>query len=70
MLPRDMVATEDTLGNKVTFQRWQDEDAPGLGETYLDSIAYNGTLIKFYYDFRPDPITYGIGTRWFRCAIV
>lgn len=57
----DIASIEDTLGNKVSYRYWQDTAAPGLGETYPDAIDYNGTVIKFYRELRPDPITYAAG---------
>jgi RHS repeat-associated protein len=57
----DVAKIEDTVGNYVTYVRWSDVAVSGWGETYLRYIIYNGALIVFFYDTRPDPYTYSIG---------
>ncbi|MBA3470218.1 MAG: VCBS repeat-containing protein [Herpetosiphonaceae bacterium] len=47
----------DPVGNAVNYRYWCD---PGA-ECYLDSIIYNGTAITFFYETRPDPISYAHG---------
>ena len=49
---------EDTHGNLVQYGYWCD----GVEECYADTIAYNGTTIRFYWELRPDPMSYGIGS--------
>jgi RHS repeat-associated protein len=50
---------EDRSGNIVRYQ-YSTFDADGEfgAESYLTSIAYNGVQITFYYEARPDPVTY------------
>lgn len=57
----DLSSIEDTLGNRVVINHWPDTSAAGSPETYINSIQYNGTLIKFYYELRPDIIKYAVG---------
>jgi RHS repeat-associated protein len=58
---------EDTLGNKLSYVYWYDSFPPtpgevfSLGEQYLDRIEYNGTILKFYPERRPDAVTYAVG---------
>jgi hypothetical protein len=49
----DLAQAKDTLGNTVSYT-YGVEDNP-------DSISYNGTVVKFYYELRPDIITYANG---------
>lgn len=49
---------KDTSGNTVNYNYWKD----GPYEVYLDKISYNGMVIKFYWEVRPDPIPYAIGS--------
>jgi RHS repeat-associated protein len=56
-----LVSVEDTLGNKVAYHYSYDSSATDLGEDYLDQITYNGTVVKFFSEIRPDFITYATG---------
>jgi len=47
----------DTHGNTVNYYYWCD---PGK-DCYLDRIVYNRTVVKFYYEGRPDHINFGNG---------
>ncbi len=49
---------EDLNGNAVNYYYWND----GGNEVYLDRIEYNGNVIKFYSETRPDSISYANGT--------
>lgn len=44
-------------GNVVNYSYWE---APS-GTLFLDTISYNGNLITFYRESRPDPYTYATG---------
>jgi YD repeat-containing protein len=50
-------AVTDTHGNSVSHNYWCDT----LPSCYIDTITYNGTVIKFYWQSRPDPVTYATG---------
>ena len=52
-----LTSRTDTSGNAVTYGY-----ATGAGTTYLASISYNGTVITFAREARPDAITIGTGT--------
>jgi RHS repeat-associated protein len=56
-----LASVEDTLGNKVLYQYWKDASAATMGEAFLDSVSYNGVLIKFYSELRTDVVTYATG---------
>jgi RHS repeat-associated protein len=47
----------DTLGNTVAYGYWCEAAA----DCYLDTVTYNGTVVKAYWETRPDPITFGNG---------
>ncbi|HZM78956.1 MAG TPA: RHS repeat-associated core domain-containing protein [Candidatus Limnocylindrales bacterium] len=47
----------DTHGNTVTYSYWR--QAPD--NAYLDSISYNGTVIKLWREPRPDPVSFTNG---------
>ncbi len=47
----------DPHGNTVTYNYWCD---PG-NDCYLDNITYNGAMVKFYRELRPDPIYFATG---------
>jgi hypothetical protein len=51
-------SVEDTLGNKVSYNYSRDSSSE---DKRLDSITYNGTDIKFYYESRPDTVTRATG---------
>ena len=68
----DLTSVEDTLGNEtiyryctfdneISYQDCGTSTAPKVGERYIDTITYNGTTIKFYWQERPDTITYATG---------
>jgi RHS repeat-associated protein len=57
----DISSIEDTVGNRVEYVHRQSASSTGILETYLDAIEYNGTAIKFYYERRPDVISYAVG---------
>ena len=58
-----LTSAEDTLGNQVLYTYWHDvSSTSGEGEYYIDRISYNGTVIKFYYETRPDVVIYAIGS--------
>ncbi len=57
----DITSVEDTTGNKVLYNRWQDNPGNAIGEIYPDSILYGQSQIKFYYETRPDEMTYANG---------
>ncbi|WNG62078.1 hypothetical protein F0U59_50780 [Archangium gephyra] len=50
----------DTSGNTVNYGWWCD-GSPAL-DCYPDGVSYNGTLVKLYREWRPDPVTYAMGT--------
>jgi RHS repeat-associated protein len=66
-----LTADTDTHGNQVTY-RYQVLYGPNssVSDSYLYEIAYPGqgndpnlgAHIRFYYDTRPDVVTYGVGT--------
>lgn len=52
-------SVEDPLGNIVRYQYATfDGDKKFGAESYLIGITYNGVQITFYYEIRPDPVTY------------
>ncbi|HEX2571597.1 MAG TPA: FG-GAP-like repeat-containing protein, partial [Polyangia bacterium] len=52
----------DTHGNTVSFNYWCDAPSGSTDECYLDNVAYNGAVVRFYREARPDPVLYGRGT--------
>jgi RHS repeat-associated protein len=50
----------DTRGNTVSYGWWCD-GSPAL-DCYPDSVSYNGTLVRFYREPRPDPISFANGS--------
>ncbi len=50
-------SVSDPLGNTVTYGSWKD----GSDNSYLQKISYNGTVITFYLESRPDPILRATG---------
>ena len=52
-----LVEERDTHGNVVTYGYWR--QAPE--NTYLDTISYNGTVIKLWRESRPDPVSFTNG---------
>lgn len=61
-----IATTEDTRGNKVSFDWWCDK-APTVFDTTLDcypnTIQYNGTVVTFYRESRADFVSFADG-RW------
>ncbi len=47
----------DLVGNSVTYDWWCDPSA----DCYPDAVRYNGVVVRFYREARPDPITYATG---------
>jgi hypothetical protein len=47
----------DTHGNSVQYNY----TCPTLPDCYVDTIDYNGNSVKFYWETRPDTITYATG---------
>ncbi len=47
----------DAVGHRVYYGYWCD---PGY-ECYLDTITYSGTVVRFYRELRPDPVSYASG---------
>ncbi|WP_179298158.1 RHS repeat domain-containing protein [Mesorhizobium carmichaelinearum] len=52
-----LTSVTDTNGNTVSYSY----TCPASPVCYPDSVSYNGTLVKFYYDTRPDMILMGNG---------
>ncbi|HEY3358725.1 MAG TPA: VCBS repeat-containing protein, partial [Polyangia bacterium] len=52
-----LASVTDTKGNTVAYNWWCD----GSNECYLDTVTYNGTTVKVYYETRGDTITYAVG---------
>ena len=52
-----LAAETDTHGNTVTYSYWR--QAPD--DAYLDSISYNGTVIKLWREPRPDAVSFTNG---------
>ena len=52
-----LTTVQDTHGNTVTYDYWCD----GAPDCYVDTISYNGTVIKLWRETRSDPIKYAIG---------
>lgn len=48
---------EDALGNAVTYHY-----ALTGGSEKIESIQYNQTVVRFYWESRPDVVSFGIGT--------
>ncbi|HEX2569439.1 MAG TPA: toxin TcdB middle/N-terminal domain-containing protein, partial [Polyangia bacterium] len=55
----------DTHNNTVSFNYWCDTAGSYPNECYLDTIAYGGATIRFYREYRPDPMVYGRGASTF-----
>ncbi|MCP4113371.1 MAG: hypothetical protein GY749_48875, partial [Desulfobacteraceae bacterium] len=51
---------EDPHGNVVNYDYWC-EGTSAATCCYLDTISYNRTVITFYRELRPDPITFATG---------
>jgi RHS repeat-associated protein len=49
----------DRLGNTATYSYWCDSGT--ASQCYLSTISYNGTVITFYNEARPDPTTFALG---------
>src|SRR5574341_2599965 len=49
---------EDTHGNTVTYNYWCETGQ----NCYLDNISYNGYVVKFWREVRPDPILFNNGS--------
>ncbi|TQV74161.1 hypothetical protein FKG94_16255 [Exilibacterium tricleocarpae] len=60
----------DTHGNQVDYSYWCDETpaAASPNDCYAESVAYNGTHIKFYWEARPDIIFRATGNSLMRTA--
>ncbi|MBA3493607.1 MAG: VCBS repeat-containing protein, partial [Gammaproteobacteria bacterium] len=56
-----LIRVEDTLGNTVSYKYRNDSNAATMGEVFLDTISYNGTVVKFYSELRPDVVSYATG---------
>lgn len=56
-----LAGVEDTLGNRVSYQYAADGDARGVGQEYLRRIEYNGTVVGFETEDRPDVLTEASG---------
>ncbi len=54
----ELARVQDPHGNAVNYDYWCDTGK----DCYLDRITYNGTEVKFYYETRPDPISFGNGS--------
>ncbi|HEY3352406.1 MAG TPA: FG-GAP-like repeat-containing protein, partial [Polyangia bacterium] len=52
-----LASVMDPKGNAVTYGWWCD----GTNECYLDTVSYNGTTVKAYYETRGDVVTYAVG---------
>ncbi len=51
----------DVHGNQVTYSYEVDFSTFASDAYRLDEITYNGCVVDFYYESRPDPISYAIG---------
>ncbi|MER8753353.1 hypothetical protein NKH57_29745, partial [Mesorhizobium sp. M1050] len=52
-----LTSVADTNGNSVSYSY----TCPASPVCYPDSVSYNGTIVKFYYETRPDLILMGNG---------
>ncbi|MER9953100.1 FG-GAP-like repeat-containing protein [Mesorhizobium sp. M0047] len=52
-----LTSVTDTNGNSVSYSY----TCPASPVCYPDSVSYNGTIVKFYYETRPDLILMGNG---------
>ncbi|TGS89977.1 hypothetical protein EN820_54385, partial [bacterium M00.F.Ca.ET.177.01.1.1] len=52
-----LTSVADTNGNTVTYSY----TCPASPVCYPDAVSYNGTVVKFYYETRPDLILMGNG---------
>ncbi|MER9535849.1 RHS repeat-associated core domain-containing protein [Mesorhizobium sp. M0586] len=52
-----LTSVADTNGNSVTYTY----TCPASPVCYPDAVSYNGTVVKFYYETRPDMILMGNG---------
>ncbi|MER9918739.1 MULTISPECIES: RHS repeat-associated core domain-containing protein [unclassified Mesorhizobium] len=52
-----LTSVTDTNGNSVTYSY----TCPASPVCYPDAVSYNGTVVKFYYETRPDLILMGNG---------
>jgi RHS repeat-associated protein len=50
----------DTRGNTVSYGWWC--DGSPAQECYPDTVSYNGTVVRFYREPRPDPATFANGS--------
>ena len=57
----ELTKVSDTLGNEVTYTYRSFSGSSDTSERYVDSISYNGAEIKFYWEERPDTISYASG---------
>ena len=52
----------DTLGNTVEYDYWCDADDAGAAlDCYPETVEYNGAVIAFHWEERPDVITFATG---------
>ena len=57
----DLSRIADTSGHHVDYSYISDQLTAGVGETYPKEITYGEVAIRFYYETRKDPMTYGNG---------
>ncbi|MEU7908527.1 FG-GAP-like repeat-containing protein [Actinoplanes sp. NPDC049118] len=57
-----LAGVEDPLGNRVTYHYRHDADPLGSGQEYPADISYNGVVIRFRTEARPDPVDAGDGS--------
>jgi RHS repeat-associated protein len=52
-------SVQDTRSNTVSYSYWC--DGTPVKDCYLDTVTYNGTTIKLYYETRTDTVKYAMG---------
>ena len=57
----DLSRIADTSGHQVDYSYFSGQPTGGVGETYPAEITYGEVGIRFYYEMRKDPMTYGNG---------
>ena len=59
-----LASVEDPLGNRVSYQYRHDSDGAdplSTGQEYPARISYNGVVVRFHTEARPDPVDAGDG---------
>ncbi len=54
-----LASVTDTAGNNVQYHYWC--DGSPAEDCYIDNVSYNGTVVRFNREPRPDPVVFATG---------